>query len=137
MESNYIDILHAHKLKVTTVRIRVLETLMKSASAMSHQAISATLADENLDKVTLYRTLAMFTEKGILHKIPTEDRNWLYALSAEVESGGHAHFVCDVCEKVFCFPVPHVVNPVSLPVSGFQVKSQEILLHGHCPTCHE
>jgi Fur family ferric uptake transcriptional regulator len=137
MESKYIDILHRHDLKVTTVRIQVLKTLMDSSSAMSHQALSAALSDENLDKVTLYRTLSAFTEKGILHKIATEDRNWLYAISPDVDAGGHAHFVCDVCEKVFCFPVPHMVNPVALPKPGFQVKTQEILLHGHCPTCHE
>ncbi|MEN9838953.1 MAG: hypothetical protein RL177_432 [Bacteroidota bacterium] len=137
MESKYIDILHAHDLKVTAVRVHVLQVLMNSASAMSHQALTAALSDENLDKVTLYRTLSVFTEKGILHKIPTEDRNWLYAMSPEVEAGSHAHFVCDVCDKVFCFPVPHVVNPVTLPKPGFQVTSQEILLHGNCPTCHE
>lgn len=137
MESKYIDILHAHDLKVTSARVQVLKVLMDSASAMSHQALSAALSEENLDKVTLYRTLSAFTEKGILHKIPTEDRNWLYAMSPDLDASGHAHFVCDVCEKVFCFPVPHVVNPVALPKTGFQVKTQEILLHGHCPTCHE
>lgn len=137
METKYIDILHRHDLKVTSVRIQVLKALMESASAMSHQDVSAALADEQLDKVTLYRTLGVFTEKGILHKIPTDDRNWLYAMSPEIDADAHAHFVCDVCEKVFCFPVPQAVAPIALPKPGFQVKTQEILLHGQCPTCHE
>ncbi len=137
MEKTITDILHENELKATTIRIQVLSTLMESPSAMSHQAISNALADESLDKVTLYRTLSIFTEKGILHKIPTEDRNWLYALSPEVEKKAHAHFVCDGCEKVFCFPVAGAEEIVTLPKPGFQITSQELLLHGYCPTCHE
>jgi len=143
MESNITDILHQHELKVTPVRVQVLSQLLQSAAAMSHQDISTALADATLDKVTLYRTLNVFTEKGILHKIPTEDRNWLYAVSPDVNQDGHdhaqphAHFVCDVCDKVFCFPIPNTATPIPLPDPGFEVKTQEILLHGNCPTCHE
>lgn len=144
MEARITDILHRFELKSTPVRVDVLALMLRTTSAMSHNAITEALGpNANMDKVTLYRTLNVFTEKGILHRIPTEDRNWLYAVSPDLDSSTHnhslphAHFVCDECEKVFCLPVNEPVPVIELPTPGYVMKSQEIVIHGHCPTCHD
>jgi len=144
MEDRITDILHRHDLKATPVRVDVLALMLRTANAMSHGAITEALGPESgLDKVTLYRTLNVFTEKGILHRIPTEDRNWLYAVSPDLDSSSHehihphAHFVCDECERVFCLPVNEPMPVIDLPAPGYVMKSQEIVIHGHCPTCHD
>ena len=144
MEPNIPDILHRYDLKATPVRVEVLALMIRTPSAMSHGAITEALGPaSSVDKVTLYRTLNAFTEKGILHRIPTEDRNWLYAVSPDLDSPSHdlsaphAHFVCDECEKVFCLPVNDPMPVIDLPSPGYVMKSQEIVIHGHCPTCHE
>jgi Fur family ferric uptake transcriptional regulator len=134
-------ILRRYNLKVTPVRIQVLSILLDSDSALSHSDITHVLSDEHFDKVTLYRTLNHFTEKGIVHKVATEDRNWLYAIltdnSIEFQPDHpHAHFVCDDCEKIYCFPVDEYTNKgVNAIKEGFVVKEQEIRLHGICPSC--
>lgn len=144
METTIPDILHRHDLKATPVRVEVLALMMRTPSAMSHGAITEALGTAStIDKVTLYRTLNAFTEKGILHRIPTDDRNWLYAVSPELteaahdHSHPHAHFVCDECDKVYCLPVSEPVRSIELPDPGFIMKSQEIVIHGQCPTCHD
>lgn len=146
MEPNISDILHRHDLKATPVRVEVLALMMRTPSAMTHGAITDALGPStSIDKVTLYRTLNAFTEKGILHRIPTEDRNWLYAVSPEADAPArdhdhaqpHAHFVCDECDKVYCLPVNEPVQTIELPDPGFIMKSQEIVIHGQCPTCHD
>jgi Fur family ferric uptake transcriptional regulator len=143
MENNEnADILRRHNLKVTSVRLQVLDLLLNSSVAMSHAQISELLAEADPDKVTLYRTLNTFVEKGLAHKVATEDRNWLYAIfddhqhTDENESHSHAHFICDSCDKIYCFPVEEQ-NMLSSQkkLDGFLIKQQEIRLHGRCPVC--
>ena len=141
-ERYHREILRNHKLKATSIRLSVLELLSGSSVAMSHAQISDLLDDESIDKVTLYRTLNTFVEKGLAHKVATEDRNWLYAIfddhvhEHEDASHNHAHFICDECDKIYCFPIDEDLLSVSkrnLP--GFEIKHQEIRLHGRCPVC--
>jgi Fur family ferric uptake transcriptional regulator len=141
LHSEISDILKKFDLKVTPVRITVLNVLVNSDVALSHADITDKIGDETIDKVTLYRTLNTFNEKGIIHKVATEDRNWLYAIMLEsnkipVSEHDHAHFICNACEKIFCFPVSeHTQSGIASIREGFKVIEQEIRLHGICPTC--
>ena len=142
MENELIRILKEHNLKVTKIRLEVLDLLIKSGIAMSHSQISEKLDSEAVDKVTLYRTLNTFTEAGIAHKVATEDRNWLYAIFDEDaheesdHSHEHAHFICDECDKIYCFPIEENVTEIQQQHKmGFQIKSKEVRLHGLCPIC--
>jgi len=140
-EQNHTDILRNHSLKATSIRLRVLELLTGSSVAMSHARISD-LLDHSIDKVTLYRTLNSFVEKGLAHKVATEDRNWLYAIYDDHDhnhddgSHNHGHFICDECEKIYCFPVDENLLSVNRQnLHGFEIKQHEIRLHGRCPVC--
>ncbi len=139
------ELLRAYNLKVTRIRLQTLDVLMRSRTAMSHAQISQKLGPKDVDKVTLYRTLNTFVDKGLAHRVATEDRNWLYAIYRNDQAHSHdqehehdhAHFVCDSCEKIYCFPVDSsalTVNNESM--MGFEIKEKEIRLHGRCPVCH-
>lgn len=137
------QILHQHNLKSTKVRKVVLDLLLDSNVAMSHNHISDVLKTQNqeIDKVTLYRTLNTFVEKGLAHKVATEDRNWLYAIyDDDAEHANHehehAHFICLNCDKIYCFPVDeNTLYMHNKELQGFEVQQTEIRLHGRCPVC--
>lgn len=135
------DILKQYTLKVTPVRLQVLEVLVNSKVALSHADVTEKIADDSIDKVTLYRTLNIFHEKGLIHKVANEDRNWLYALHLHEEitsdvDHNHAHFICDTCDKIFCFDMDtSITASVNASMDGFLIKEKEIRLHGLCPTC--
>jgi len=141
-KDNVISILKSCNLKVTPVRVKVLEILLESGIAMSHTDITNRLGDNQIDKVTLYRTLNHFHKNGIIHKVANEDRNWLYAiliqnLEKPEPDHTHAHFICDDCEKIYCFPYGSFgYDTIISKKNGFVVNKQEIRLHGLCPTCH-
>lgn len=135
------ELLRNFGLKVTDARIKVLSVLTNSDEALSHSDIQERLDDTQIDKVTLYRTLNAFEEKGLAHKVATEDRNWRYAVHLEHTANGepdeqHAHFVCHECERIYCFPVEGEGKLVSIQnKQGFVIEEQEIRLHGRCPDC--
>lgn len=141
-EKDLQNILRRFDLKVTPVRLQVLNVLVHSDVALSHSDITDRIGDESIDKVTLYRTLNTFNEKGLIHKVATEDRNWLYAIMLEtnqipVSEHDHVHFICDSCEKIFCFPMsPQAPSGLAVLKDGFKVTEQEVRLHGTCPSCN-
>ncbi|MEX0771888.1 MAG: Fur family transcriptional regulator [Balneolales bacterium] len=127
-------------LKATKNRIEILSILMESESALSHADITEKLNETYIDKVTLYRTLNSFSEKNIIHKVASEDRNWKYAFHLEdldqpETDKDHAHFVCNSCDRIFCFPMEPNLKLHSTQSAGFLVNTKELRLHGLCPTC--
>src|SRR6201996_7574313 len=116
MEKNIEDILKKNHLSITGGRRRILELFLQQDGALSHSDIEKK-AGEKFDRVTIYRTLQTFEEKGIIHTIPTSDNSIRYALCKDCTEGHHhdnpVHFVCTHCNKTIC--LDDVVSP-SIPL---------------------
>jgi Fur family ferric uptake transcriptional regulator len=94
--------------------------------------------DAAFDRVTVYRTLQTFVEKGIIHQIPTTDNSVLYALcKARCEAGHHhdehVHFICNLCGKTTCLD-DVTVPEVKLP-KGFKPQQSAMVVTGVCSEC--
>lgn len=131
------DILKRNRLNVTDGRIKILDLFLQNKGALSHSDIEKKTA-EKFDRVTIYRTLQTFVEKGIIHTIPTADNAVLYALCKDECTSGHhhdnhVHFVCDNCQTTYC--LDSVVTPnVSLP-KGYKPKLIDVVVSGICKNC--
>ena len=90
MKDVVIDILKHSQLSVTDNRLSILEIFQKNSKALSHADIER-LSEKHFDRVTIYRTLQTFVDKGIIHTIPTADNSIMYALCKEACSEGHHH----------------------------------------------
>lgn len=131
------NILKRSQLSLTDTRKRILQLFLESDGALAHADIEKTTG-EQFDRVTIYRTLQTFVEKGIIHSIPSPDNAVRYALCHNECSEGHhhdehVHFICDDCGTTIC--LQHVPIPkVSLP-KGFQLRQTEVLASGKCDKC--
>jgi Fur family transcriptional regulator, ferric uptake regulator len=133
------EILKRNKLSVTASREKILNLFFDQAGALAHGDIEKK-AGEKFDRVTVYRTLQVFVEKGIIHTIPTADNSIRYALCKnDCEEGHHhdhhIHFVCNNCQNTFC--LDNVVTPdIRLP-KGYSASQIEVLVQGTCRNCDE
>lgn len=133
------NILKANKLKVTQPRIKVLEILSRSDVAVSQPDLEKIIGSET-DRVTLYRILGSFEEKGILHKIFDLHGTATYALcspecTAESHHDQHIHFICSTCNSVICLDEIQAPS-IDLPL-GFRLQSVSINAVGTCANCNE
>lgn len=131
------DILHRRQLSSTESRRKILSLFLHSNDALTHGAIEKEVGDK-YDRVTIYRTLQTFEEKGIIHSIPTADNAVYYALCKECEEGhhhdDHVHFICSNCEKTIC--LDDVVSPkMDLP-AGYVADNVQVVIHGVCTQCN-
>ncbi len=132
-----LDILKKNQLSVTEGRKKILELFLNSEGALAHADIEKNTG-EIFDRVTVYRTLQTFVDKGIIHHIPTPDNSILYALCKDdCEAGhhhdNHVHFVCEKCNKTICLEEV-TVPKVKLP-KGFKPKHSEMVVNGICDDC--
>ncbi|MCR6720181.1 MAG: transcriptional repressor [Chitinophagaceae bacterium] len=95
---------------------------------------------KKFDRVTVYRTLQVFVEKGIVHTIPTADNSILYALCKDNCEAGHhhdhhVHFECDHCGTTYC--LDDVVTPdIKLP-AGYSSEQIDVVVKGRCKACEK
>lgn len=137
--SNKIDLLLKKAgLKVTSTRRLILQVFRQHAVALSYNDIEKNLK-ENLDKVTIYRTLKTFEEKGIIHKVLDTSNQIKYAICSDSCSihehhDAHVHFKCMTCDQTYCIKEREVPQ-ISLP-NGFNQVQSSMLVEGVCKTCN-
>jgi Fur family transcriptional regulator, ferric uptake regulator len=139
MSTDIKEILKKNKLSVTASREKILNLFFEQTGALAHGDIEKR-AGEKFDRVTVYRTLQAFVEKGIIHTIPTSDNSIRYALCKDdCEEGHHhdhhVHFVCNNCSNTYC--LDDVVTPdIKLP-KGYVATHIEVVAEGICNNCSE
>ena len=137
MDAQIDDILKRSQLSVTSSRKKILELFLGNAGALSHGDIEKK-AGEKFDRVTVYRTLQVFLEKGIIHNIPTADNSIRYALCKDNCTEGHhhdnhIHFICSQCGSTLCLDET-TIPPIRLP-KGFVADHVEMVVNGICKNC--
>ncbi len=131
------ELLKKNNLSVTDSRKKILQLFLEQPGALAHGDIEKR-AGEKFDRVTVYRTLQTFVDKGIVHTIPTADNSIRYALCKDECSEGHhhdhhIHFVCSNCNNTYC--LDDVVTPeIKLP-KGYTAEHVEVVVEGVCKNC--
>lgn len=136
---DFTALLKQYHLKVTQPRLRTLETISNKKSAISQPELEKLIGKE-IDRVTLYRVLASFEEKGILHKIFDLNGTATYALcstncSEHNHHDQHVHFICRRCNSVYCMEEINLPK-FNLP-QGYKLETVAINALGLCDHCTE
>lgn len=150
-------ILKMHGIKRTHARVESLKALFSAHSAISLSEIMSGLKD--VDRITIYRTMHTFVEKGIVHTLVDTNGVTRYAVCGDkcnenLHFDNHAHFYCRICKKTICidFELPnlsklgsgsnenirhHDQRILEIEISkGFQIESIQTLATGICPDCN-
>ena len=127
--------LTAKQINPTAMRLLVLDFLLKQDSATSLADLEKGMVKS--DRITLYRTLKTFQEKGMVHSIETGSGT-KYALchtgcSPKAHQDIHVHFYCLSCKETFCLPQSSLPQ-INLP-DRFQLEEINLTAKGVCEKC--
>ncbi len=137
LNKEFGSILKANNLKITQPRLRVLQIVSDKKTAISQPDLEKILGTE-IDRVTLYRILSSFEDKGILHKVFDLNGTATYAIcstkcTAHHHHDQHVHFICSVCNSVFCLDeisIPQIKLPPNFSLHGIAINAL-----GLCDSC--
>ena len=129
--------LEKHNLRKTNMRREVLRLFLDAeGKALANRDIEQAL--DNPDRITLYRTLKSFEDKGLVHLAVDSSGTTKYALCSDnctthEHKDEHAHFHCNNCGQTLC--LAHEIVPVVNVPEGFQIEKSYLVLEGICADC--
>ena len=122
--------------KVTPQRLTIIKTFLASHETLTPSALyeKVHLIDPAIGEVTVYRTLNILSELGLICMIHTSDNSHSY-VSRPPEH--HDHLICSACGKVYNFTdcnVKDLENRLSSN-TGFKIEDHRLDFYGRCKEC--
>ncbi len=126
-----IHVLEQHGIKTSYQRLQVLEYLSNDNTHPTADTIFQNIHKDSpvISKATVYNTLKLFAEKGIITTMIADKFETRYDFVTE----DHGHFICNSCGKIFNFNYDY--NKKYSDLKGFQIEKEEIVLKGICKDC--
>ncbi|BAT71516.1 Fur family transcriptional regulator, peroxide stress response regulator [Thermosulfidibacter takaii ABI70S6] len=113
-------------------RIHILKYLLENKSHPTVDEIFQKLSGEipTLSKTTVYNTLNLFAEKGLVEVLTIDEREARF----DVIVKPHAHFKCLKCGAIYDFWEVDV-KIKDKEFEKFTTKSMHLYVKGYCPNC--
>ena len=132
---NFENVHKNNNLKVTKGRKAVLEVLAKSDKSLGVETIFNKCREMGIiiNLSTVYRSVEMFEEKGIIDKFIGNDGISTYKLKGEE----HRHMLqCSICNKKVEVPCPmRQVEEMVENETGFVLTEHNLIMKGVCEEC--
>ena len=121
--------------KLTPPRLAVIEVIQQEGEHLNPNEIlrQAQAIHPQTGRATVYRTLELLTELGIVRPIYVGEHGPTY-IRAE---GGHHHLVCSQCGAIVDFDqcVAEGMERELENRFGFEIRSHLLEFYGLCPHC--
>ncbi len=133
---SYEDILHKNGHRVTPQRIHILDAVCdgKGHTTIGEVYARVRLVDASIDRSTLYRTLKLFVELGLVISAEPGDGETYYEIA---KLHHHHHLVCRVCGKQQEID-DTLLKPLFegfLTHYGFTAQNDHLVFTGTCSDC--
>lgn len=83
-----------------------------------------------LSKTTVYNTLRILVDAGLVMVITIEDNETRY----DIEIENHGHFKCDSCGTIYNFSID-IEALTSKDLNNFKINDKNVYFKGICPRC--
>jgi Fur family ferric uptake transcriptional regulator len=137
------DLLRSAGLKVTAIRVALLDLVSARAQHFSADEITDALHQQGMpvDRVTIYRNIERMLREGLLLADLQPGRALRVALNAKPGKMHHHHIVCDACGKVTatesCYLTANweQIRADIRRSTGYDLSGHLMQYLGTCPDC--
>jgi Fur family ferric uptake transcriptional regulator len=134
-DTAFKTVLNGAGYKATPARLSLLAALRSTRKPLSVQALTKRLKGERIDQVTVYRTLRVLAEMGIVRHVDLRHPHAHFELNTD----DHHHLVCTQCGAMEDFSgcrMEGLVSKVLKKSKLFkQVREHSLELFGTCTSC--
>jgi len=133
---NYEDVIRAAGHRVTNQRVLILDAVCEGAghSTLGQIYARTRMMDRSIDRSTIYRTLKLFVELGLVLSADTGSGELVYEIAKPQH---HHHLVCKRCGKeqevgqeIMQFMFDQIEREYQ-----FHVDTDHLVLFGLCSDC--
>ncbi len=115
-------------------RLKILDYLLGHRTHPTAEEVYQALSPEipTLSRTTVYNTLKLFYQKGLLLALTIEDLEIRY----DIDTTPHGHFKCLKCGRVYDLSF-HLSPAQTSELEGHQVLEYHIYFRGICKACRQ
>ncbi len=130
--------LRKHRISSTEQRRRILAEIHSEEGLFTVASLKDSSSLHGIDEATIFRTVALFLERGVIRSVGESERGQLFEKNCE-HNPAHGHFRCVVCGRWRCLP------PFSGEESGllftilpdeYAAETVSVVFQGVCPRCY-
>ncbi|MFN2138153.1 MAG: Fur family transcriptional regulator [Candidatus Promineifilaceae bacterium] len=124
--------------RITPQRELIIRAIAESGRHMPVEDIYAAVQEQTsaVNLATIYRTLEMLWEEGLVHRNDLHEGKLAYAVA---EHGPHLHLVCRRCKRVIDVD-PDILAPLQAVLrerEQFEADLEHLSLFGLCIECRD
>lgn len=122
-------------LAVTPGRIAAMQLFEQNDKPIDAFSVVENLSKDGVDRVTAFRILNTFVDRGLIRKIELREGKSRYELTTR---GDHHHFICSLCGDITDIGKDigmHDFIKKTEKKFGFQVTDHSLELFGICASC--
>lgn len=120
--------------RATSSRRAVIEAMESLGQHFSAEEVSQAVRSAGVGRATVYRTLRLLQDEGLLCRVLLEGGDLHYRLT---ERGHHHHITCTVCGAVRDFSdqeISGVMEDIARR-EGYSLRGHWIEIYGRCAVC--
>jgi len=134
-KEKFIAFLIHKNLRITSQRRAIVDTVFGTDQHFNAEQLLewARERDPSVSRATVYRTLPLLTESGLVHEMDFGKDYKIYDPNY-ADHPNHNHIICDDCDKVVEFEseqLDALENEISQKL-GFKVNTQQLRINASC-----
>jgi Fur family ferric uptake transcriptional regulator len=133
-ETRSRETLKRSRLRVTRVRVSVLDTMRNADAPITHRELVRRLSRRGHDRATIFRTLVTLARAGLVRRIDVGDHVWRFSL-VEATAEWVAHFVCTKCGQIELLAGLEVRVAMAREPRAITKREVDVHVHGRCDAC--
>lgn len=124
-------------LRVTQARLLVAKFLVRTPGMVTVNDVVSGIDDEQMDRVTVFRTLRTFEQAGfvVIRKLRDHELRFEVQQSLLVREEGESQFYCSTCGKFFPLPMNSFQVKLGTKAKLVVAELNEVVLRGRCQLC--
>jgi Fur family ferric uptake transcriptional regulator len=134
-KDRFLGFLATKNLRMTAQRQAIIDTVFSTEEHFTAEQLLAWARqrDKSVSRATVYRTLPLLTESGLVHEMDF-GKDYKFYDPNYADHPHHNHIICNDCEKIVEFDsekIEEIESEISEKL-GFSVKSQSLQITGAC-----
>jgi Fur family ferric uptake transcriptional regulator len=123
--------------RLTSPRRAVLDTMRELGNHFTAEDVQG--ASPEVGRATVFRTMKLMRELGVICQVVLDDGTAVYQLADEERTDHHHHVICTDCGKVTEFASDGLEGQLERVASdtGFDIDTHRLELYGRCASCHD
>ena len=135
VKEKFLHFLDQKNLRITSQRRAIVDTVFGTDQHFTAEQLLewAREKDSSVSRATVYRTLPLLTESGLVHEMDFGKDYKIYDPNY-ADHPNHNHIICDDCDKIVEFESDRL-EALETEISsklGFEVNSQQLRINASC-----